>query len=47
MTRWLSVLLRQGLIEATEKNLQSPNVRYRRTTQRTFDDPRVAGGAKA
>ncbi|MFI9449030.1 ATP-binding protein [Amycolatopsis sp. NPDC052450] len=38
MTRWLTVLLRQGLIEATEKNLRSPNVRYRRTTQRTLDE---------
>ncbi|MFI6300608.1 ATP-binding protein [Amycolatopsis thailandensis] len=38
VTRWLSTLLRQGLIEATEKNLRSPNVRYRRTRQRTLDE---------
>ncbi|MFD6072970.1 MULTISPECIES: ATP-binding protein [Amycolatopsis] len=38
VSRWIGVLLRQGLIEATEKNLRSPNVRYRRTTQRTLDE---------
>lgn len=38
VSRWLSVLLRQGLIEATERNLRSPNVRYRRTSQRTLDE---------
>ncbi|MGW4828603.1 ATP-binding protein [Amycolatopsis japonica] len=38
MTRWLTVLLRQGLIEATERNLRSPNVRYRRTSKRTLDE---------
>ena len=38
MTRWLSVLLRQGLVEATERNLRSPNVRYRRTSRRTLDE---------
>ncbi|MBB5853885.1 ATP-binding protein [Amycolatopsis umgeniensis] len=38
VSRWLSVLLRQGLIEATEKNLRSPNTRYRRTPQRTLDE---------
>ncbi|GAB3703528.1 hypothetical protein GCM10027598_02490 [Amycolatopsis oliviviridis] len=38
VSRWLGVLLRQGLIEATEKNLRSPNVRYRRTRQRTLDE---------
>ncbi|WET79555.1 hypothetical protein P3102_37045 [Amycolatopsis sp. QT-25] len=43
MTRWLSVLLRQGLVEATERNLRSPNVRYHRTTQRTFDEPSAEG----
>ncbi len=39
VTRWLSTLLRQGLIEATERNPRSPNVRYRRTPQRTLDEP--------
>ncbi|WP_181773875.1 ATP-binding protein [Amycolatopsis pittospori] len=38
VSRWLSALLRQGLIEATERNLRSPNVRYRRTPQRTLDE---------
>ncbi|MFI7122609.1 ATP-binding protein [Amycolatopsis sp. NPDC049868] len=38
VSRWIGVLLRQGLIEATEKNLRSPNVRYRRTRQRTLDE---------
>ncbi|KZB85016.1 ATP-binding protein [Amycolatopsis regifaucium] len=43
VSRWLSVLLRQGLIEATERNLRSPNVRYRRTPQRTLDETGVEG----
>ena len=38
VSRWLSILQRQGLIEATEKNLRSPNMRYRRTRQQTFDE---------
>ncbi|WP_370945713.1 ATP-binding protein [Amycolatopsis sp. cg5] len=37
VSRWLSTLQRQGLIEATEKNLRSPTVRYRRTRQQTID----------
>jgi ATP-dependent DNA helicase RecG len=38
VSRWLSILQRQGLIEATEKNHRSPNMRYRRTRQQTFDE---------
>ncbi|WP_410647868.1 ATP-binding protein [Amycolatopsis sp. cmx-4-54] len=38
VSRWIGVLLRQGLIEATEKNLRNPNIRYRRTRQRTLDE---------
>lgn len=30
VSRWINTLLKQGLVEATEKNLRSQNVRYRR-----------------
>lgn len=38
VTRWLPVLRRNGLVEATEEHIRSPQVRYRRTGKRPLDE---------
>nr|QEO75056.1 ArsR family transcriptional regulator [uncultured bacterium] len=38
VTRWLRILRKEGLVEATEASAKSPAVRYRRTRKVTFED---------
>ncbi|WP_438387932.1 ATP-binding protein [Actinopolyspora saharensis] len=38
VSRWLSTLVREGVLATTEPSTRSPNVRYRRTGQSTFDE---------
>ncbi|WHT18373.1 ATP-binding protein [Crossiella sp. CA-258035] len=37
VTRWLGILRKEGLVEATEEQVRSPAVRYRRTGKVAFD----------